>query len=218
MMMSIKCLNVCRNLIAPLMAIMIGFVMFLSNPDDARAEGGWALNGSVNYLYHHVYKIDTGGLYGNEKIDIYNYYGGSVDIQPEYRFFDGALGIGVDVMLGGYGCRKDLLDHEYKYQGKVESLEDALVNGEYNQFIMMAFITAKGIIPTQYVDIWGELGLGYGLADFKLRASSIRGRIGVTMNLLDNSLGVGLHAGIGDTGFILVDVSVDAGIHVVKKF
>ena len=207
--------SVCKHPVVLLISMMMGILMFISNPDDARADGGWTLNWGANFLYQNVYISDwNGGANSHSK---YDYYGGSINFQPEYRFFDGALGIGIDVALGGLSFRKDRKEVD---EPGSELYNSDFEHGKHNDLYLMAFITAKGIIPLRVLELWGEVGFGIRLSDFKVAIPlEDRIRLGMTLNFGDNLLGVGIHLGCSGIGMLFVDLpSVQVGVHVVKRF
>ena len=194
--MSLKSSTCCINLFAPILAVMLGFVMFFGNPDEARAEGGWTLTSSASFLY--MAGTDCGGC---EVSTDFKYYGGSISAQPEYRFTNW-FGLGLDVGLAGMSF---------------ETANDDV--SDYNMLLFQFLVAFKFIAPLKYVDLWGEIGAGLLVSEYKNVGFPIRFRIGATVNLLDGSMGVGVHAGFGDLGTLVIfDSAIDAGVHFVKRF
>lgn len=203
--MSPKSLMCCK-IMAPLMAILLGLVMALGNPTEARAECGWTLTSSASAMY--MFDPDCPGC--EESADLHH-IGGMVDIQPEYRFARW-FGLGLDIGLGGMGHRF-VTNPSRGWEEKGAA--------DFRQLpYFMAIVTAKFIAPLEVADLWGEFGAGIGLLNGAQGIwVPIRFRLGATFNLYDGSLGFGFHVGYGAMTFILLfDPSVDLGIHFVKKF
>ena len=205
--MSVKhSLGIHRNLMAVLMATLMGIAMFFGNSRDAQAEEGWVLTSGASFYYFYD-EVMSNEYRGDNEL-----FGGIVSIQPEYRFKDW-FGLGLDVGLGG------MVDRDASANWRVPHHSEV--------FYFQALITCKFIATLNIVELWGEIGLGFSIMagnyingegeiskdpEYGLPA---RVRIGATFDL-GNSIGIGVHGAYGLQVFM--SSVAEAGVHFVKKF
>ena len=190
--------NINRSIVTTFFAFLAGFLFFFAAPQNVQAQDNWAINAGVSFLYINSPSSTTDD--GNNGKTIH-YFGGIVDIQPEYRF-NSWFGLGVDVEIGGLGS--------------------SFARAKHKHFYFHGFVTAKFIADLEKVDLWAEIGLGAGtmVGDYLARGSVKHGadwtllprlRIGFDFDIAPKQK-IGLHAGVA-SGIPLESVFVTFGAH-----
>ena len=190
-----------QTFLAIVFVLFAGIMLIITSPNKAQAEEGFAINTGISFYY-----VQSEADAHNMSSTLIEYYGAVFNIQPEYRFANW-YGLGLDIELGGLKSDSSLFSNN-------------------KHFYFSTYLTNKFIIPLTHLEIWGEIGLGYGarVGDYWYVSGSGHGetlngteslalgriRIGTSYKITEEHK-IGIHAAF--ECHIPLELAATAGVH-----